>query len=371
LKLSFHGADRGVTGSCHMVECGGKRILIDCGLYQGGRELAEENAEAFGFEPESIDYVLLTHAHLDHCGRLPLLAKRGFRGEIVTTGASRELARLVMLDSVHLQEEEARYRARKAARHNHHDHREHAATTPLYGVLDALNCLDCFGRTASYAKPLDVCPGVRATFLDAGHILGSASILLELEEGDRRRRVVFSGDLGNAGRPLLGNPAPPRRDCPGRRLAYNGKKHRHGATMQTAPEKACHEVPPVVRRPTVPVGWRQLHKDQPPDRQRCPDRLAEIHGAFRSGDGRRTAGAPPEPDHRAGTRAERRTPLSRPRRRVPGRRSSPTGTGNPGPTEGGAGRRPARLPGDAARGARLKRGCASQPPPPAMATRFP
>ena len=88
LKISFHGADRGVTGSCHLVECAGKRILIDCGLYQGSRELDEENAEPFGFDAASINYVLLTHAHLDHCGRLPLLAKRGFRGEIITTSAS-------------------------------------------------------------------------------------------------------------------------------------------------------------------------------------------------------------------------------------------------------------------------------------------
>ena len=89
MKLSFHGADRGVTGSCHMVECAGKRILIDCGLFQGGRELEEENAHPFGFDPAGIDYVLLTHAHLDHCGRLPLLAKRGFRGEIISTAATR------------------------------------------------------------------------------------------------------------------------------------------------------------------------------------------------------------------------------------------------------------------------------------------
>lgn len=95
MKISFHGADRGVTGSCHLVECAGKRILIDCGLYQGRRELDEENAEPFGFDAASINYVLLTHAHLDDCGRLPLLAKRGFRGEIITTSASRELARLV------------------------------------------------------------------------------------------------------------------------------------------------------------------------------------------------------------------------------------------------------------------------------------
>ncbi|HUY02185.1 MAG TPA: MBL fold metallo-hydrolase, partial [Rhodocyclaceae bacterium] len=99
MKLSFHGADRGVTGSCHLVECAGHRILIDCGLYQGGRELSEENAKSFGFDAADIDCVLLTHAHLDHCGRLPLLVKRGFKGEIVTTAASRELARLVMMDA--------------------------------------------------------------------------------------------------------------------------------------------------------------------------------------------------------------------------------------------------------------------------------
>lgn len=104
MKLSFHGADRGVTGSCHLVECAGKRVLIECGLYQGGRELDEENSAAFGFDPQAIDYVLLTHAHLDHRGRLPLLVKRGFRGEILATAATRELARVVLLDASHLQE---------------------------------------------------------------------------------------------------------------------------------------------------------------------------------------------------------------------------------------------------------------------------
>src|SRR5271169_1508323 len=142
MKLAFHGADRSVTGSCHLVECAGKRILIDCGLYQGGRELDEENAEPFGFDAASIDYVLLTHAHLDHCGRLPLLAKRGFRGEIITTAASRELARLVLLDAAHVQEEESDVHRRKAARHG--DHIRGGA--PLYTVLDALNSFDQFGR---------------------------------------------------------------------------------------------------------------------------------------------------------------------------------------------------------------------------------
>ncbi len=205
MKLSFHGADRSVTGSCHLVECAGKRILIDCGLHQGSRELDQENAAPFGFDAAGIDYVLLTHAHLDHCGRLPLLAKRGFRGEIITTSASRELVRLVMLDAAHLQEEDARFRARRGG----HDGGSHDKNGPLYSILDALNCLDYFGRTAIYAQVLEVAAGVRASFIDAGHILGSASIFLELEEQSHRTSVLFSGDLGNAGRLLLRDPAKP------------------------------------------------------------------------------------------------------------------------------------------------------------------
>ena len=202
MKISFHGADRGVTGSCHLVECAGKRILIDCGLYQGSRELHEENANDFGFDPTSIDFLLLTHAHLDHCGRIPLLSKRGFKGEIITTSASRELARLVMLDSAHLQEEEARYRSRKKARHGQHN-----KSGLLYSVLDALNATEHFGRSAKYNQKLELAPGLQVTFFDAGHILGSACIYLELEEHGQRRTVLFSGDLGNAERPFLRSPA--------------------------------------------------------------------------------------------------------------------------------------------------------------------
>jgi metallo-beta-lactamase family protein len=205
LKLSFHGADRSVTGSCHLVECAGKRILIDCGLHQGSRELDEENAEPFGFDAAGIDYVLLTHAHLDHCGRLPLLAKRGFRGEIITTSASRELARLVMLDAAHLHEEDARYRARSSG----HNGASHVTNEPLYSTLDAMNCLDYFGRTAIYAQVFEVTSGLKATFFDAGHILGSASIFLELAEASHKTNVLFSGDLGNARRVLLRGPATP------------------------------------------------------------------------------------------------------------------------------------------------------------------
>ena len=205
MRLSFHGADRDVTGSCHLVECAGRRILIDCGLYQGSREIAEENAGDFGFDPAGIDFVLLTHAHLDHCGRLPLLTRRGFRGKIVATTATQELARLVILDAAHLQEE---------ARSNSH-RRRHGAddnlAEPLFTMSDALKSLESFGRSAVYGQPIDLARGIRATFVDAGHILGSASILLELMEADRSLRLLFSGDLGNAGHPLLLTPAPPPR----------------------------------------------------------------------------------------------------------------------------------------------------------------
>ncbi len=205
MKLSFHGADLDVTGSCHLVETGHSRILIDCGLFQGGRALNEENAGPFGFDATAIDHLLLTHAHLDHCGRIPLLAKRGFKGEIVTTAASRELARLVMLDSAHLQEEDAQRQTTRHARHVD----DKRPPGPLYTTLDAMASISLFGRAAEYGKALDICPGVRATWLDAGHILGSASILLEVQENGTTKRIVFSGDLGHADGPLLRVPMPP------------------------------------------------------------------------------------------------------------------------------------------------------------------
>jgi metallo-beta-lactamase family protein len=222
MKVSFHGADRDVTGSCHLVEVGGKRILVDCGFFQGSRELDDENAAPFGFDATAIDALLLTHAHLDHCGRIPLLHKRGFRGEIIATGATRELARLVMLDAAHLQEEDARRRTRRDARA-----RDSADGAPLYGTLDALNACDRFGRVAVYGQPIALATGVVVTFFDAGHILGSASILFDVEEGGRKRRALFSGDLGNAGRPLLRPPAdPPQVDAVIMETTYGDRLHK-------------------------------------------------------------------------------------------------------------------------------------------------
>ena len=201
MNLSFHGAAGQVTGSCHLVECAGRRILVDCGMFQGGHELHDDNARPFGFDPAGIDVVLLTHAHLDHCGRLPLLCKQGFRGEILSTSATRDLARLVLLDSAHLHEEEARRRHRHGHRGGKHE--------ALYDTVDALDAIARFERAASYGKTLQLFPGITATFFDAGHILGSASIRLDLSEAGRKRAVLFSGDLGPPDRPLLNDAAPP------------------------------------------------------------------------------------------------------------------------------------------------------------------
>jgi metallo-beta-lactamase family protein len=221
MQLSFHGADRGVTGSCHLVTCAGQKILIDCGLYQGGHELHEDNSGPFGFDPKDIDVLLLTHAHLDHCGRIPLLVKRGFTGEIIATAATRELARLVLLDSANIQEEEARRRTRKKSRGNGE------RVLPLYDVVDALDSFDRFGRTARYRTPIRLADGITATYFDAGHILGSASILLELTEGDNHKRILFSGDLGNSGHKLLRDPdVPSGADAVIMETTYGDRDHR-------------------------------------------------------------------------------------------------------------------------------------------------
>ena len=197
--LTCHGAAGEVTGSCHLLEHAGRRILVDCGLFQGSDALEGENAHAFAFDPASIDFVLLTHAHLDHCGRLPLLARRGFRGEIIATAPTRELARLVLSDAASLQEEEAKARTRKL--------RDFAA--PLYTLEDAFHAMDFFGRRAEYGQDIALAPGLSVRFIDAGHMLGSASVVVETGEGPSGRRIVFSGDLGNPGRPLLRDAEPP------------------------------------------------------------------------------------------------------------------------------------------------------------------
>lgn len=214
-----HGAAKQVTGSCHLVTCNRRRVLIDCGLFQGSRETELANAEPFEFDPAAIDALLLTHAHLDHCGRIPLLVKRGFRGRIYTTAATRELARVVMLDAAGLQEEDAR---RAATRQ-----RNGESEVPLYTINDALHALDFFAPDVTYGDTVRITDGVQARFLDAGHILGSASILLELDDTHIQRRMLFSGDLGNSDRPIVRDPMPaPSADYVVMESTYGDRAHR-------------------------------------------------------------------------------------------------------------------------------------------------
>jgi len=218
MRLSFHGADRDVTGSCHLIEVAGQKLLIDCGMFQGGRELNAENAEPLGFDPASLDKVLLTHAHLDHCGRLPLLVKAGFRGEILSTAPTAALARIVLADAARIGEEDAE----RASRRRGGGH----VIPPLYTREDAQAAWEHFGRTLRYGETLRLSDSVRISFHDAGHILGSASVLVEADEAGRSRRVLFSGDIGNRGRPILRDPAPPPADIVVMESTYGDRLHR-------------------------------------------------------------------------------------------------------------------------------------------------
>jgi len=242
MKISFHGASRGVTGSCYLIESAGKKILIDCGLYQGQGELEIDNGGPFGFNEAEIDFLLLTHAHLDHCGRIPLLTRRGFQGEVICTRATAELARLVMMDAAYLQEEDTRYEIRKAQRRGKSD----KVIEPLYTRLDALNSLEFFGRKSEYNVPVHLAPGIQATFMDAGHILGSSSILLELEENGHSHRLLFSGDLGYSGRAILRDPTPPPQvDTVVMETTYGNRLHK---ALQPSIEELYSVINETVRR---------------------------------------------------------------------------------------------------------------------------
>jgi metallo-beta-lactamase family protein len=251
---SCHGAAKQVTGSCHLVTCNERRVLIDCGMFQGSEEVERGNAEPFGFDPAGIDVLLLTHAHLDHCGRIPLLVRQGFRGRILTTAATRELARVVMLDSAGIQEEDAR-RAQRSNR------RGNPVPPPLYTLDDALHALDFFGPDVGYGDTVPVVEGVTACFLDAGHILGSASILLELDDGRQQRRMLFSGDLGNPGRPLLRDPTPaPPADYVVMESTYGDRPHRSVPDSVDEMYQAIRET--VTRRGNVVIPTFALERTQ-------------------------------------------------------------------------------------------------------------
>ena len=198
MKLSFFGADQCVTGSCHCLEVNGKKILVDCGLQQGRDEVSNEE---FPFAAGSVDYVLITHAHIDHSGRVPMLIKQGFRGQILTTRLTADLMDIMLLDSAHIQESDAEWKNRKAARSGA-PHVE-----PLYTIEDAAQVRE-YMTTCEYGQKVELCEGVTVEFIDAGHLLGSASILVDATEGGVTKRLVFSGDIGNVDQPIIRDPSP-------------------------------------------------------------------------------------------------------------------------------------------------------------------
>ena len=198
MKIRFIGAACTVTGSMHLVEAGGKRVLLDCGLFQGRREEAYAKNRAFPFRPSELDAVILSHAHMDHSGNLPTLVKLGFRGDIYATPSTRDLCAVMLADSAHIQQADAGFLSERGGQ----------AVPPLYDDKDVAATMGRF-KPVVYEITFRIGEGVQASFHDAGHILGSAGVVLEENADGRARRLGFSGDIGQRSQPLLNLPKPP------------------------------------------------------------------------------------------------------------------------------------------------------------------
>lgn len=199
MKIKFCGASTGVTGSCHLLTSGEHKILLDCGQFQGGKAQDALNYERFPFEPSEIECVVLSHAHIDHCGRLPLLTKRGFEGKIYCTDATADLLSIMLKDSAYIHEKETEWKNRKAERAGRNQ------VEPLYTIEDAEKALSLVSPIL-YDQQIEINPNMKIVFNDAGHILGSAITELWVTEEDKESKIVFSGDLGMEGRPILRDP---------------------------------------------------------------------------------------------------------------------------------------------------------------------
>ena len=242
MQINFHGAAHTVTGSQHLLEINGHRLLLDCGLYQGRRSETYERNLNFAYDPRKVDAVILSHAHIDHCGNLPNLVKQGYEGPIYAVPATVDLARIMMADSGHIQESDAAFVNKKRLR------RGEAPIEPLYTQADAQNAADLL-RGADYGRAFEPVPGVTARFIEAGHILGSAAISLEVEEKGRRVRFWFSGDIGRYKLPLLRDPILPENvDFLLMECTYGDKPHNN-------PASAAEEFQDIVAR-TIKRGGK-------------------------------------------------------------------------------------------------------------------
>lgn len=203
MRLTFHGAAGTVTGSQHLVEVNGKRILLDCGLFQGKRKLAFERNRQTPFDASEIDLLVLSHAHIDHSGNIPSLVRRGFRGDIISTPPTRDLCAMMLQDSAYIQQRDIEYVNKKRKRQGKN------LFEPLYSQEDVIEAMGLF-MSHSLNRPRQIMPGVTLTLVDAGHMLGSASIILDIEDHEAKRdiRLVFSGDIGRPGLPIIRDPVP-------------------------------------------------------------------------------------------------------------------------------------------------------------------
>ena len=198
MKITSYGGAENVTGTKHLLEVNGRRILLDCGMFQGPRKESDQKNRAMPFDPRQMDAVVLSHAHIDHSGVLPVLAKRGYRGKIYTTCATRDLCSLMLLDSANIQQRDAEWLSKK----------NRAFVPPLYedtDVYEIMRRFVCF----PYGETIEIVPGVYVTLRDAGHVLGSAMVRVEWKEGGRSRRLLFTGDLGRKNMPILNDPWEP------------------------------------------------------------------------------------------------------------------------------------------------------------------
>ena len=201
MKVKFCGATRTTTGSMFLLKVNNQKILLECGLYQGKRSESNDRNKNFPFDPKQVDLAILSHSHIDHCGNFPNLVKQGFKGNIFCTHATRDLAGIMLEDSARIQQHDAEYVSKKRAK------KGEPPVQPLYSVEDAAQAVRQF-VSLNYDRPMNIADGVKLTFSDAGHILGSAQVILDIKEGDKEIRYLFTGDIGRGGHAILRDPEP-------------------------------------------------------------------------------------------------------------------------------------------------------------------
>ena len=254
MKIHFLGATRTTTGSMYLLELNGRRLLLECGLFQGHRDESIQRNCCFPFDPRQIDAVVLSHAHIDHAGNLPNLVKQGYAGKIHATPATRDLCGIMLVDSAHIQTDDAAFVSKKRAR------KKLPPVEPLYAIADAEKTVRQF-VAADYGRPFEPVNGVTVTFRDAGHILGAAQVVLDVREGERKFRWLFSGDIGRGGDEILRDPEPVENvDYLQIESTYGGREH---VVRQDADADVCRLVSAALQKkgkviiPSFSVGRTQ------------------------------------------------------------------------------------------------------------------